>query len=556
LARFFLVSLFDEYALGLRYIASSLLEAGHDVRLAFLEGLLEFKHTPLDPSDSERVPGILFPVPKKDLDILVEEALEFDPHLVGISVVSNLHGLAAEVSRVFHERLPVPVAWGGVDPTVNPDFAEPHADVICVGEGERAMVELADRLEPRGRSYHSLEGIDRPIRNLRIRKSDGWCTGREGVMEQDLDSFPFPLFDLSKEVSIKNGTRYRGCYPPACRFPHVIPVISFRGCPYKCSYCCHSVLREISSGGKYLRRRSVENFVAEMKYRKQRISGLRMIEIFDDVFTLDQKWIDRFCEEYRKQEVGLPFWCYTYPGLAGESMLAPLHKVGLSSVTFGIQSASQRVLTDVYRRPTKAGSIVETAELLRRLGIYFVVDLIGSNPLETDEDRIETVKALTALPKPYTLHKINPLMFYNRYPIKAQAEAAGVRLRLGPGSTTYYPEPDPRFRAWDAILTLAHYPGVHVSTLRPMWENGALMEHPEPLEELAQAFAEAFYHQGDIYHSKDRRIEMERERADALRREVGRLQTELAQLHGSRLVRSALRLRGLVRKWGRGGDGQ
>ena len=33
---------------------------------------------------------------------------------------------------------------------------------------------------------------------------------------------------------------------------------------------------------------------------------------YDDVFTVNPRWLREFAPRY-KAEVGLPFWCYTYP---------------------------------------------------------------------------------------------------------------------------------------------------------------------------------------------------------------------------------------------------
>ena len=127
-----------------------------------------------------------------------------------------------------------------------------------------------------------------------------------------------------------------------------------------------------------------------------------------------------------------------------EGILRRLKQIGLVSTTFGIQSGSDRVLRDVYNRRTSTEKIRETAELLTRLEIPYVVDLIGSNPLETDQDRIQTLELLASLAKPYLLHPINPLTFYRNYAITVRAQAEGHDLVPTPGTTNYGPVPNPR----------------------------------------------------------------------------------------------------------------
>jgi len=534
MARVFLLGFFDEYSLGLRYISASLKEAGHEVRLGFLGLLHQCYIQPLDTKDESRVGETQFPVQTEELELVLAEIERFAPDIVGISLVSCMFGLAEVSTRLVRERLNLPVVWGGVEPTISPDLAQEHADVICVGEGEKAIVELASHVpssaESRGTEW--LESISEPIPNLRIRQKNGWLRSDEGLMVQDLDSLQFPLLERSNEVYIYNEQVYRGEYPPNCRFPNTLPVISARGCPFHCSYCVNSVLKRTYQGGKYLRRRSVENVMEELRLRKRQFPEWQALDVEDDVFTLDGKWIEKFAGLYG-EDIRVPFWCYTFPGRADERILARLKEVGLMSVTFGVQSGSVRVLREVYDRKTTPEQILETAQLLFRMGIPYVADLIGSNPLETDEDRILTAKLLGSMPKPYLLHPINPMTFYAHYPITLKAQEEHVALEQSPGTTKYGALENPRYRAWDAIHTLAQYPGIDEDTLRVLWEDEALMNAPEALEKIANAIAQAVYYKGDIYLTKDKKIEQ--------------LQNELNSLRGSRLVRAAIRLRDSLR---------
>ena len=52
----------------------------------------------------------------------------------------------------------MPVIWGGSGPTLEPEWALQHADMVCVGEGEELIVELAERLDA-GADYSDLQGL-------------------------------------------------------------------------------------------------------------------------------------------------------------------------------------------------------------------------------------------------------------------------------------------------------------------------------------------------------------------------------------------------------------
>lgn len=543
MARVVLVSLFDEWALALRYVAAALKEAGHAVLLVFLEVCASLDIQPV----RNRRDDLVFPapcaVPRRDMELLIDEIAGFRPDFIGMTVVSNLFDLAALTTRWIRRELGVPVVWGGPDPTANPQGAEEYADVVCVGEGEQAVVHLAsmfdDHVAVGGSGMARLESVAKPIPNLRIRQQSGWLRGEEGLVAGDLDSIHFPLFEAAREVYAIDGGLFRGEHPPTSRVPFSIPVVASRGCPFRCSYCCHAVQRRLSRSGKYYRRRSPENVIAELAARTAHFPRLSMIEIYDSVFTLDDGWLERFADLYGRT-IRIPFWCYTYPGLTSERVLRRLKEIGLSSVTFGVQSGSERTCREVFDRPTTRERIFETARILHGLGIPYAVDVIGSNPFESEEDRFETVRLLAELPKPYFLHRVNPLLFFPGYLITEKARREGIPLQKSHGSSMTGPR-SPRLASWDALMTLAQFPHVNERTLRVVSENEEMMKRPEALWDLALAFTEASYCTGNVYDIRVGQFEqMMRTTKDQRLRE---LETELGSLYGSRLIRATLRLR-------------
>ena len=50
---------------------------------------------------------------------------------------------------------------------------------------------------------------------------------------------------------------------------------------------------------------------------------------YDDVFTVNPRWLREFAPRY-KAEVGLPFWCYTYPTTTRKEDLLLLKDAGLA----------------------------------------------------------------------------------------------------------------------------------------------------------------------------------------------------------------------------------
>ena len=47
--------------------------------------------------------------------------------------------IAKRITELVKEHTDAVVIWGGVGPTITPDEHIKHTDVICIGEGERAV---------------------------------------------------------------------------------------------------------------------------------------------------------------------------------------------------------------------------------------------------------------------------------------------------------------------------------------------------------------------------------------------------------------------------------
>jgi radical SAM superfamily enzyme YgiQ (UPF0313 family) len=545
MARAALVSFFDEWSPSLRQLAASLSAEGHDVLLVFLRTHYEIMSHPVSDEPSDRVFPPRFRVSGRELDLLLEVLEEFRPAFAGMTVMSPTEELAIAVTERIRRDLSVPVVWGGSSPTMDPARAERYADVVCVGEGEKAVVGLARIADLAGgrRGLDVFSTVRGPVQNLRIRTAEGWLRGEEGFMVEDLDGLPFPLVDPECEVYVTEGRLVRGEYPSSCRVPVSLPAVSTRGCPCRCSYCNHGVQRKIYRGSRYVRRRSPENFVEELRERKRRFPHLSLIEMCDPIFAIDDSWCIRFADLYEKH-VALPFICYAYPGSVRKTTLRRLREAGLQSIMFGIQTGSERTLRDVFHRPTPKARILETARLFHDLAIPYAVEMIGSNPFESDEDRLETVRLLADLPKPYFLRPVQPLQFYQGYPITERAQRERVPLTPWQGNA-WVARPETRYRSWDALMVLAQFSEITGEDLETLSSNDALMDNPRVLEDLAEALTEGTYLKGNICDSEGNRVEEQVSVTKDSR--IRQLEGELGTLRGSRLVRGAILLRDALR---------
>lgn len=399
-----LISLYDTGAAGLRSLSSLLQLHGHRVSLIFY-GQMGRTHKEFHQFSkieyTEHVPNWCH---EKETIELIQVLRNLKTDLIGISLRSAFFATAVELTRKIRENFSTPIIWGGIHPTICPEESIQHTDFICRGEGELPMMDLANSLA---------EGKDiTAIPNL-------WVRNGTQVFKNDLralndpDSLPFP--DLTEE-----NKHYIFSHPFNVR---MYSIMTSSGCPFNCSFCSNSILREIYKGkGSYIRRRSIENVISELLMAKEKYNIAEVI-IQDDIFVDDPKWLYPFLEEY-KQKISLPFACFLHSRFISEPLIKSLKEAGLYTADIGIQSGSEKIRRDVYHRRQSNEEIIRAANLLNsEIGMAY--DIITDNPFETKEDLIETVNLLLQFPLPFRLNLTTLILFPN-YPVTRKAIESGL----------------------------------------------------------------------------------------------------------------------------------
>lgn len=304
------------------------------------------------------------------------------------------------MARKVKEALDVPIVFGGPHSTFYPDIIKDNCvDVVCVGEGDHAIIELMDRME---------EGKDiTEIRNLWV-KEDGIIHRNDlRPLIEDLDGLPFP----DREIYYK----YR-----FLRDSGIKRFLSGRGCPYSCTFCHNYVLRRMYRGkGRYVRKRSVENVVEEIK-RVRRRYGFKVISFSDDIFIIPPDWLSEFCEKYER-EVGAPFACNVRADLIDEETVKKLKSAGCLGVYLGVESGNEFIRNVVLKKNISDDQIRDAARLLRKYGIKLKTFNMVCHPGETLENAFETVRLNVEIKPDFSVASVAQLypgLIYTDYAIK------------------------------------------------------------------------------------------------------------------------------------------
>ncbi len=310
-----------------------------------------------------------------DRNAFVREVDGHRPDLIAFSTTTLQFVVVRELANWIKRKHPdLPVICGGVHPSLMPEqtLACPDVDLVCIGEGERPLAELCDRLAE-GKPF-----LDIP----NIWGRDGDTIHRNPVLppEGDLDALPFADRSLFRYETLwweKDGTA---------------TFMASRGCPYQCSYCCNHALRKIyDTRPPGIRRRSVESLLEEIRQLRNAYPFVRSINFDDDILFMDRQWAREFADRYPR-EAGLDFFCNMRPNLVDEEIVALLKKAGCREVRIGLESGNDRIRNEVLRRNISIDQIRNTCRWFREAGIPVRTFNIIGFPEETPENIIETIR--------------------------------------------------------------------------------------------------------------------------------------------------------------------
>lgn len=262
---------------------------------------------------------------------------QMDVDVVFISTMDFCAPRARETARRFRAR-GVPVVVGGLYPTLNPGYFNTDGMTVVAGEAEPVMPALIDDL--RHRRLQPLYRAEGPA---------------------DLAAIPPPRYDLVERS-------------------FVVPMgyEATRGCPFTCSFCVLSAIRE-----PYRRRpipnviRDIQNIPSDWSWRQRKI-----VNFWDNNLGADRKYFRALCEALVPLK---RFWSTqtSIDTITPESARL-MGKSGCRYVYIGLESLAEDSLAASNKKHNKVREYREKIRLLHDNGVIvmsiFLVGLDGDTP--------------------------------------------------------------------------------------------------------------------------------------------------------------------------------
>jgi len=302
---------------------------------------------------------------------IYEEIDKFKPDIIGLTTFTSFYNDTIDFAKNMKSKYPnIKIIIGGAHISALPNSLHSVFDFGVIGQGEKRTLDL----------LNALEG------NKSLKNIDGLVYHDKGGKLVINKRKPDPELELAKsqmDYSLLNKGYFKKKFlPETGDFKVCMGIFSSIGCPFKCLFCvCRSFWGDI----RFL---DVERIIKEIQELYHKYS-VRHIEFYDDLFVINKKRLTEFYDQLKK--VGLlnkvTFSCFARADAFDEEMCKILKKINVKSITFGFESASDRILKYIKNHPNSSDKKNRQAILLgEKYGFRVSGALVTGNPTEKIED--------------------------------------------------------------------------------------------------------------------------------------------------------------------------
>jgi radical SAM superfamily enzyme YgiQ (UPF0313 family) len=311
-------------------------------------------------------------VAKESLESLAKIIMDNDPAIIGVTSVTASFIPAKRILEHCKRINPdVLTLFGGphVSALDVESLQESEAiDVVVRGEGELIVQDLMEKIETRN--------FDK-VRGITFRK-DGEIRRNEDGPLPNLDEIPLPAYHL---------------LPPEVDGNVAITMMTSRGCPYRCTYCQESrFMRKV-------RFRDPRKVCDELELVKNIFPKLPLVNLQDSIFTLSTEHILGIYQEMKKRSIEIFISSVeSRVDLINEEKVDLLNKMNVLGVTFGVESASERV-RKIMNREMTMHQVLDACRITKEKIPLVTTNWIVGHPGETWESIFQSFDAATHLVK-------------------------------------------------------------------------------------------------------------------------------------------------------------
>lgn len=314
-------------------------------------------------------------------NILKKRMQDFQPDIVGISVMfDSAYFSIAPIANLVKEVSPdTLVVCGGpaVSPIAKKIFQDqPDLDAVCFSEGEipfRDLITSKNLLEaveshPSWVSRKDIISLEGPRKSL--------LSNLDDVI--DIDYSLIDVFEYDRKVSFNPlDTRYLDDL-------RAFPIVTSRGCPFKCSFCWHS-----GEDDRSMRYADVDMVIKHVENIIE-LYGANCLIIYDDMLLFPVERAKEIFKKLAPYNLRIELPNGVSPTYMDAELVGLMYHAGVRSVRLAVESGDEWVIRNLVNKPMKISHVQPVVDELRRYNIWIVAFIVVGLPGETDTHRETT----------------------------------------------------------------------------------------------------------------------------------------------------------------------
>ncbi|MBF0174641.1 MAG: radical SAM protein [Magnetococcales bacterium] len=262
--------------------------------------------------------------------------------------------------RLVRQATQKPTLVGGIHTGIYPaeTFSYEELDFGLIGEAETNLPAFLEAFANQS-GWAEVPGlIWRDHGEIRVNPSQG--------LIEDVDRSPRParhLWPIDRYYTIASARR------------NFTPMVTSRGCPYKCIFC--------EQGNLSFRPHSPEYVVDEIEECIKRF-GVREIDMFDSQMTVKKSRMLEICELIQKRGLEFHWSARSRVDTVNMEVLQAMRSAGCDRIFFGIESGDEQILKNLKKK-TSIDRIRQTMKECKEVGIQTLGFFMVGSPGETME---------------------------------------------------------------------------------------------------------------------------------------------------------------------------
>lgn len=322
------------------------------------------------------------------------------PHIVCLSAITAVFNRSVETAQKIRDTFPnTLVILGGHHATItHTKIMENYNcfDLLVYGEGELTLMDILEKFEEEECNRNEflqnrtlLETINGAVFKFRGKV----IKNQPRAQIPDLDILPFPARDL---LPMKKYTPLPNQYK---QLPSV-HMLAIRGCPFSCDFCSNPAIF-----GHKFRARSPKKVVEEIKHLVETY-GAKEISFWDDLLTVNKKWVEDICDEIINQKIYITWTCYARADCVTPELLKKMKNAGCWNIFYGLETGNQQLLDNISKH-LKVQQIRDAVKWTKDAGIEIRASFMIGLPGETPELAEQTINFAIELDPDYAQFCIN-----------------------------------------------------------------------------------------------------------------------------------------------------